>query len=83
MFDWLFGCSHPRTSWPQHGRVVCLDCGKEFAYDWQTMQRGEQLERWRYRAAVEVQPIPEPTDPGVKELEKLYQGADHRRAARK
>jgi hypothetical protein len=23
--------------------VACLDCGKEFAYDWKTMQLGEQV----------------------------------------
>lgn len=51
----LFGCSHKRTSFPLtpgrstpgHARtgtyVACLDCGKEFAYDWQTMRIGEQV----------------------------------------
>ena len=51
--DMLFGCWHKRTSFPvtvRSGRrrsdaacqtgtyVVCLDCGKEFAYDWQSMR---------------------------------------------
>ena len=44
----LFGCSHQRTTFPQTpgrktaGRtgtyVVCLDCGKEFAYNWDEMR---------------------------------------------
>lgn len=53
MLDMLFGCSHkhysfPRTAKPGQQRseaasvtgtyVVCLDCGKEFAYDWQEMK---------------------------------------------
>lgn len=51
--DLLFGCSHKRRSFPistkrgQHRSgaaaatgtyVVCLDCGKEFPYDWQQMK---------------------------------------------
>ena len=52
LFDLLFGCRHGRCSFPITARtkqrtgaalvtgtyVVCLDCGKEFAYDWQNMQ---------------------------------------------
>lgn len=52
IFDALFGCWHKRTTFPltrrrgerrssasQRGTyVVCLDCGKEFAYDWQNMR---------------------------------------------
>jgi hypothetical protein len=53
ILDALFGCWHKRTSFPitsKRGQrrpaaametgtyVVCLDCGKEFAYDWQKMQ---------------------------------------------
>ena len=49
----LFGCWHNRYSFPisvRHGArrtgaalltgtyVVCLDCGKEFPYDWQEMK---------------------------------------------
>ena len=51
IFDALFGCWHKRMSFPitKRGRrrsagasesgtyVVCLDCGREFAYDWQKM----------------------------------------------
>ena len=50
--DVLFGCLHKRYSFPltvKKGRrnaaalvtgtyVVCLDCGKEFAYDWKQMK---------------------------------------------
>ena len=53
----LFGCSHQRTTFPQTpGRknaapsatrlntyVVCLDCGKEFAYDWDGMRIGQAV----------------------------------------
>ena len=54
IFGSLFGCSHKRTTFPlTPGRsagltrngtyVACLDCGKEFSYDWKTMQLGEQV----------------------------------------
>jgi hypothetical protein len=49
--DILFGCWHPRYSFPITAKdrrsraahttgtyVVCLDCGKEFAYDWSRMK---------------------------------------------
>lgn len=49
--DWLFGCSHKRTTFPlTHARkvgfqnsskgtyITCLDCGKEFTYDWKNMR---------------------------------------------
>lgn len=54
----LFGCSHRRTTFPltpgrkmlaspgatRHGTyVVCLDCGKEFGYDWDEMRVGEPV----------------------------------------
>ncbi|MDR3764639.1 MAG: hypothetical protein P4M01_11130 [Acidobacteriota bacterium] len=51
VFDFLFGCTHQNYSFPMttrthgaHGHagrstyVVCLDCGKEFAYDWEHMK---------------------------------------------
>jgi hypothetical protein len=53
LFDVLFGCSHKSFSFPITKKraqrvsaaasvtgtyVVCLDCGKEFAYDWQQMK---------------------------------------------
>ncbi len=53
----LFGCSHKRTSFPitpakksgfssgtaKGTYVVCLDCGKEFGYDWQGMRVGDAV----------------------------------------
>jgi predicted transcriptional regulator len=54
LWDVLFGCSHKRYTFPitvRHGQrrrlsresvrgtyVVCLDCGKEFGYDWREMK---------------------------------------------
>ncbi len=53
IFDALFGCWHTSYSFPITVRpgarrsraaavtgtyVVCLDCGKEFAYDWHEMK---------------------------------------------
>ena len=53
LFDVLFGCWHRHYSFPITVRpglrrnqaaaltgtyVVCLDCGKEFAYDWKEMK---------------------------------------------
>ena len=54
LYDVLFGCSHKRCSFPMTVRgklrrnsaaasvtgtyVVCLDCGKEFPYDWNEMR---------------------------------------------
>jgi hypothetical protein len=53
IFDALFGCWHKNMSFPltrkqgkRHSEasapagtyVVCLDCGKEFAYDWKKMR---------------------------------------------
>ena len=65
----LFGCTHQRTTFPlTPGRknaafgatrnntyVVCLDCGKEFAYDWDGMRIGQPV-AVRVPAA-EVQPV--------------------------
>ena len=52
LMDILFGCWHSNYSFPitaKHGSrrgaarvtgtyVVCLDCGREFPYDWKTMK---------------------------------------------
>ncbi len=53
LFEMVFGCSHQRCSFPITVRgklrrsaaasvtgtyVVCLDCGKEFPYDWNEMK---------------------------------------------
>ncbi len=53
LFDKVFGCSHKHSSFPITVRgklrrseaasvtgtyIVCLDCGKEFPYDWAAMK---------------------------------------------
>jgi len=54
LFTCLFGCQHARLTFihskPRKPKqivgdhyCVCLDCGREFAYDWQTMRRGEEI----------------------------------------
>jgi hypothetical protein len=57
----MFGCAHRRTTFPQTPKkgarqqqtyVACLDCGKEFHYDWSAMRRGgavtpESPREWR------------------------------------
>jgi len=59
LINTLFGCTHQRTTFPltparrgacaapgatRNGTyVVCLDCGKEFAYDWNEMRVGVTL----------------------------------------
>lgn len=52
----LFGCSHRCTTFPitparkagfgnsnKGTYVVCLDCGKEFGYNWADMKLGESV----------------------------------------
>ena len=50
----IFGCRHSRTTFPLTPKpgagpadsgthVTCLDCGKEFQYDWETMRIGEAV----------------------------------------
>ena len=70
ILDVLFGCVHKRTTFPLSKRgtrrpdaagrtgtyVVCLDCGKEFAYDWQKMRIMTAREEKSYaRAHVEAE----------------------------
>jgi hypothetical protein len=48
LFDFLFGCTHRRTTFPLTEKrrpervprtyVVCLHCGREFEYSWDEMQ---------------------------------------------
>jgi hypothetical protein len=48
LLDVLFGCGHRHLTFPITARrgtgrtrgtyVACLDCGKEFAYDWTRMK---------------------------------------------
>jgi len=48
----LFGCAHSRCTFPMtttkhhHSTtyIVCLECGKEFSYDWQEMRMGAAKE---------------------------------------
>jgi len=62
LMDILFGCRHKSLSFPMTSRpgsrrsaaasvtgtyVVCLDCGREFPYDWQEMK------------IIETEPLPE------------------------
>lgn len=72
LFDLLFGCWHKNLSFPQSTKrgerrslaafqtgtyLVCLDCGKEFAYDWQAMRALSQREtnlRARHAAGARV-----------------------------
>ncbi len=54
-FQSLFGCAHKRLTFPMTPRhsanglargnahVTCLDCGREFSYDWNRMQVGEPV----------------------------------------
>jgi hypothetical protein len=68
LIDAVFGCRHPRYSFPvtlrgkarrpQAGAltgtyVACLDCGREFPYDWQEMKViASSAETRGYRAAL-------------------------------
>lgn len=68
LIDVFFGCRHPRYSFPVTVRgvarrpqaaaltgmyVACLDCGKEFPYDWQEMKViSSPAERREYVSAV-------------------------------
>jgi hypothetical protein len=60
--DRLYGCAHRRTTFPMtlrpsagpDGRrslpaetyIVCLDCGRHFAYDWSTMHATKPRIAW-------------------------------------
>jgi hypothetical protein len=63
LFDAVFGCSHNHYSFPRTIRagarrnpaaaltgtyVVCLDCGKELAYDWTNMTVIDSASRARH-----------------------------------
>jgi hypothetical protein len=67
MMDAVFGCRHSRYSFPLTIRpgsrraspvarigtyVVCLDCGREFGYDWQEMRVAELRPREAGRSLV-------------------------------
>jgi hypothetical protein len=71
LIDLVFGCKHSRYSFPvtiRGGRrpqaaaltgtyVACLDCGREFPYDWQQMKViTSSAEKRAYVAAVAAKP---------------------------
>lgn len=66
--DFLFGCWHRNYSFPITAKagkaspaaalltgtyVVCLDCGKEFPYDWQQMKVVTNPQPCQHHAALE------------------------------
>jgi hypothetical protein len=66
LVDAIFGCKHSRYSFPVSVRratrrpqaaaltgtyVACLDCGREFPYDWQEMKVITSPERHREHLA--------------------------------
>ena len=66
LLDVLFGCHHKNFSFPITKKVgqrrseaasvtgtyvCCLDCGKEFAYDWQEMKVIESIPQFKAVAA--------------------------------
>jgi len=71
LFNLLFGCLHRKTTFPRSVRwgerrpraayltgvyVVCVKCGKEFAYDWDEMRIVTNEEEFvRARDAVEAE----------------------------
>jgi len=67
LLDVLFGCRHSRFSFPITVRprsrrnsaasltgtyVACLDCGREFPYDWQEMKVVTSVEAREHRVHV-------------------------------
>ncbi len=72
LFDMVFGCWHKRCSFPITVRcklrsnttaaavtgtyVVCLDCGREFPYDWSQMKMlaSKSRNRWAAKPATVV-----------------------------
>ena len=55
LFDFIFRCQHRKTTFPQKQAikfgasesetyVVCLDCGMQFAYDWENMRLGKAVD---------------------------------------
>jgi len=86
LFDLLFSCKHRRTTFPftpvkrktagaqgefpAETYVVCLDCGKQFAYDWESMQLGKAVDISQGAPVghTEMQPIPFRTKSTLKYL---------------
>ena len=54
--EFFFGCSHRRTTFPMNVKrrgayIVCLNCGKEFAYSWNEMRIQERSSKVGHMAA--------------------------------
>jgi hypothetical protein len=75
IWNLLFRCQHRRTTFPltparpkgsdpneKHADtyVVCLDCGKQFIYDWEKMRLGGAVDISREALRYEVTPEPSP-----------------------
>jgi hypothetical protein len=71
LVDWLCGCAHRSTSFPITLRgsvsgsmrnglpetyIVCLACGRQFSYDWDTMRIARQHARVA-QPAVAIPPV--------------------------
>lgn len=70
----LFGCAHNRCTFPitatkrvhycsdGHSSaftyVVCLECGREFRYDWQQMKMVGSIKRTQHAAPNSVECVP-------------------------
>jgi hypothetical protein len=56
----IFGCVHAHMTFPRtvtrpgqvpNTYVVCLDCGREFPYDWKQMKMMKSEKHWQGEAA--------------------------------
>ena len=77
IWNLLFRCQHRRTTFPltparakkgepsteKHSDtyVVCLDCGKQFVYDWDKMRLGGAVDISDEAPRYEMKPEPSPT----------------------
>jgi hypothetical protein len=72
----LFRCSHRRLTWPlapitkagqphSQSYVVCLDCGKQFEYDFQEMRIGKAVDH-SHGAGVVPPNLPKPRKTKIK-----------------
>jgi hypothetical protein len=86
VFDLLFSCKHRRTTFPftpvkrktavnqgefpDETYVVCLECGKQFSYDWEHMRLGNEVNISNGTPDHEIPttPIPFRTKTGLKYL---------------
>lgn len=53
LLSFLGVCLHLRTTFPMtppgahFPHVACLDCGREFLYDWECMKRTNRVGSWK------------------------------------